>query len=191
MRSGNKECAHFETTGRLLHKALYTTILINQSFNHEMKRLFENATEQWQPLKNNEQSNSLNTTTLMGCERDKKVTDCLRNRRDWIVWCTHLGQNLVEPVERPIEMDLHPARCRGNVLAMILSAPTFHEAEAHCAHLGELEDSLIAALHGVGELACKVPVVEDTETASWRYLAHCRQMKTVMLVAVATLNEDT
>lgn len=114
----------------------------------------------------------------------------LRHRRDGIMWCPHLGQDFVEPMQRAVEVDLDPARRRRDVLTMVLGAPALDEAQSHRAHLGEFKDGLVAALDRVGELTREVAVVEDAQAAAGGYLADRRRVKAVMLVAVATLDED-
>ena len=36
--------------------------------------------------------------------------------------------NLVQPLERAVKMNLNPAGCGGDILSVVLGAPTFHEA---------------------------------------------------------------
>ena len=39
----------------------------------------------------------------------------------------HLGEDVVEPLQRAVQVDLDPARRRGHVLAVVVGAPALHE----------------------------------------------------------------
>ena len=88
-------------------------------------------------------------------------------------------------------MNLNPAWSASDILSVVLSAPALHKTQPYRAHLGELKHSLVAARDGLGKPVCKVLIVEDAETAARRDLADGRRVKAVILVAVATLNENT
>ena len=53
----------------------------------------------------------------------------LGNGRNRIVRVSHLGENFVEPLKRPVKVNLNPARCGCHVLSVIFSSPTFEERE--------------------------------------------------------------
>lgn len=63
----------------------------------------------------------------------------------------HLSEYFVEPLERPVEMDLHPARRARHVLPVVLRAPALHKAHAYGAHFGELVHRLEAVVHRLAE----------------------------------------
>ena len=39
----------------------------------------------------------------------------------------HLREDVVEPLQRAVQVDLDPARRRGHVLAVVVGAPALHE----------------------------------------------------------------
>jgi len=71
----------------------------------------------------------------------------LRYGRDRVERRPHLREDFVEPLQRPVEMDLNPARRACDVLPMVLGAPTFHETHSDRAHLGQLEDGAVAVVY--------------------------------------------
>lgn len=86
-------------------------------------------------------------------------------------------------------MDFNPAWSTGDILAMIFSPPAFHEAETNCAHLGQFKDGFVSMTHRLAEQLCKFLVVEDLQTASGWDLAHGCRMKSMVAIAVTTLNK--
>ena len=60
---------------------------------------------------------------------------------------SHLREDLVEPLQWAVEVDLDPARRARDVLAMVLGAPALHKAHADRAHLGEFEHGAVAVVH--------------------------------------------
>lgn len=65
------------------------------------------------------------------------------------------------------------------------------KAHADGAHLCELIHSLKAVVDGLGQQLCKLLVVENLQAATTRYLAHSCGMEAMVVVTVATLDEDT
>lgn len=59
-------------------------------------------------------------------------------------WGTHLGQNFVQPLQGPVQMQLDPARSACDSLPPVLSSPAFDKAHADSAHPGELVNGLKA-----------------------------------------------
>lgn len=62
---------------------------------------------------------------------------------------SHLGENFVEPLKRPVKVNLDPARCGCHVLSVIFSSPTFDEAHSDGAHFGQLKHGLEAVVDGL------------------------------------------
>lgn len=106
------------------------------------------------------------------------------------MWGSHLCEDLVQPLQGAIEVDLNPAWGGGHVLAMVLRSPALHEAHADGAHLGQLVDHLKAVVDVLGEQGGKLLVVENLEGAAGRDLAHRRWMEAMPMVAVAALHKD-
>ena len=102
----------------------------------------------------------------------------------------HLREHLVEPLQRPVEVQLDPARRARHVLPVVLGAPALHEAHPDRAHLRQLVDRLEAVVHRLAEQLRELLVVEDLQAAAGRDLAHRRRVEVVVVVAVAALDED-
>lgn len=62
----------------------------------------------------------------------------LRHRGDGVVRGAHLSEDLVQPLQRAVEMDLYPAGRGGDVLPVVLRPPALHERHPYSAHLGQL-----------------------------------------------------
>ena len=103
---------------------------------------------------------------------------------------THLREHLVEPLQRPVEVNLDPAGRARHVLPVVLGAPALDETHPDRAHLCQLVDSLEAVVDGLAEQLRKLLVVEDLEAAAGRDLADGRRVEVVVVVAVAALHED-
>lgn len=87
-------------------------------------------------------------------------------------------------------MNFDPARCRGDILTVVLSAPTFHKAHTNCAHFRELVNRLKSIMHRLGQKLCEFLVVEDLQRTTGRNFTHGAGMEAVTVVAKARLNED-
>ena len=74
---------------------------------------------------------------------------------------------------------------------MVLCAPPLHETHPDRAHFRELVDGLEAMVHRLAEQLRELLIVEDLQAAAWRDLADGRWVEVVVVVAVATLYEDT
>lgn len=86
-------------------------------------------------------------------------------------------------------MNFDPARCRRYVLSMVLCSPALHEAHANRAHFRKLVNGLETMIHGFGQQLCEFLIVEYLQRTRRWYLAHGAQMKAMVVIAVATLNE--
>lgn len=102
----------------------------------------------------------------------------------------HLGEHLVQPLERPVQMDFNPTGRRGHILAMILRTPALHERHPDRAHLRQLVDGLESIVHRLRQQLSKFLIVEDLQRAARRYFAHGARMESVVVVAVARLHEN-
>lgn len=102
----------------------------------------------------------------------------------------HLRQHLVQPLQRPVQVDLYPARCGRHVLAVVLRAPALHKGHADSAHLGQLVHRLEAVVHTLAEQLGKLLVVEYLQGTRGGDLAHSGGVEAVVVVTVAALDED-
>ena len=103
---------------------------------------------------------------------------------------THLSQHLVQPLQGSIQVNLNPARRAGHILTVVLRTPALYKTHAYRTHLGQLIHSLEPMVDRMTEQGSKLLVVEDLEGAAWWDLAHGGGVKAVVVVAVATLDED-
>lgn len=113
----------------------------------------------------------------------------LGDGRDGVVRGAHLRQDLVQPLQRPVQVDLDPARRRRHVLPVVLRPPALHERHPDRAHLRQLINRLKTMVHTLREQLRELSVIENLQRTPRRYLAHGRRMETVVMVAVATLDE--
>ena len=86
-------------------------------------------------------------------------------------------------------MQLNPARRAGDVLPVVLRAPTFHKTHPYCTHFGELVDSLEAVVDWLAEQLGELLVVEDLEAASGRDFTDSGRVEVMVIVAVAALHK--
>lgn len=107
-----------------------------------------------------------------------------------VAGATHLGQDLVQPLERPVKMDLNPAGGRGHVLSVVLRPPALHKRHTDGAHLGQLVHGLEPVVDGLGQQSGELLVVEDLETATGWYFTHGCWMEAVVVVTVPGLDKD-
>lgn len=106
------------------------------------------------------------------------------------MWCPHLYQDLIQPGQRTVQVYLDPARCAGDVLSVIIGAPTLHETQPYRTHFRQLVHGLETVIHRLGEQTCELYVTEDSQSAAGRYLAHRRRVEAVVLVTIARLHEN-
>ena len=102
----------------------------------------------------------------------------------------HLRENLIEPLQGPVQVHLNPAGCACHVLPVILCPPALDKAHADGAHLRELEDSFEAMVDRLAEELRELLVVEDLEAAAGRDLADGGGVEVVVVVALTALHED-
>jgi hypothetical protein len=74
---------------------------------------------------------------------------------------------------------------------MVLGPPTLDEAHPYCTHLGEFIYSFKTMVDRLAEQGGKLLVVEDLQAAAWRNFADGGGMKSVVVIAVTTLDKYT
>jgi len=77
----------------------------------------------------------------------------------------HLRQHPIQPLQRPVEVELDPAGRGGDDLPPVLGAPALDEADPDGAHAGEAVDRLEALVDGLSQHGGELEVVEDLEVA--------------------------
>ena len=90
---------------------------------------------------------------------------------------SHLGQNAVQPLQRPIEVQLNPTGCGGYSLPTIFCTPTLDKTHADGATPCQLIDGLKALIHWLRKECCKLLVVEDLQVTARRNLTHLQLYK--------------
>lgn len=112
------------------------------------------------------------------------------NRRNWVMWWTHLCKHLVKPLERSIKMDFNPAWCTSYILTMIFCSPTLHKTHSDSAHFSKVIHCLKAMVDRLAEQSCKLLIIKYFKGTPRRYFAHCGRMKAMVVVAIPALYED-
>lgn len=87
-------------------------------------------------------------------------------------------------------MYLDPARCRSDILSMILGPPSFHKAHANRALFRQFVHGFEAKVDRLRQQIGKVVVVKNLERLARKYFKHGAVMKVVCQVAVPTLHKD-
>lgn len=83
----------------------------------------------------------------MGCVFWGRFLSCLGHTGAACRRGTHLGQNLVQPLQGTVQMQLDPAWSACDSLPPVLGSPAFDKAHADGAHPCELVDGLEALVH--------------------------------------------
>lgn len=104
---------------------------------------------------------------------------------------SHLGEDLVKPLQRPIQVQLDPAGRAGHCLSPVLRSPAFDEAHTDGAHASQLVDSLKALVDRLSQEGSKFLVVEDLQVAAWGDLADSGRVPAIALVAVGRLDKNS
>ena len=105
-------------------------------------------------------------------------------------WAAHLLEHLVQPLERPMQMHLDPARSREHILPSVLHPPALDEGHADGAHSSEGVHRLEALVDALSKQSGKLLVVEDLEVAAGGDLADGGRVPAVLLIAIGRLDED-
>jgi len=87
-------------------------------------------------------------------------------------------------------MDFNPTRRTGNVLTMIIHAPSFHERNSNRAHLRQLVSVLEATSERLSQHVAKNLMIEDLQLTSLDQFAHDRRMRLVDVIEVPRLHEN-
>lgn len=114
----------------------------------------------------------------------------LGHRRDGVVRGPHLRQHLVQPLQRPMQVDFYPAGRGRHVLTVVLRPPALHERHANRAHLRQLINRFEAMIDALGQQLRELPIIEDLERTTRRYFTYGGRVEAVVVVTVATLNEN-
>lgn len=89
-----------------------------------------------------------------------------------------------------MQVYLNPAGGASNILPVVFSSPTLHEAHSNSAHFGEFIHGLETMVHRLCQQLSKLLVVENFQATPTGDLADSSGMKAMMVVAVPTLHED-
>ena len=87
-------------------------------------------------------------------------------------------------------MDLDPAGCTCYILSMVFGSPAFDKTHPYSAMLCQFINCFIAMINALRKQLGKLLIIEYFERAARRNFAHCRRMETVVVVAVAALDEN-
>lgn len=104
---------------------------------------------------------------------------------------SHLSQHFVQPLQRAVQMDLNPAGGAGHVLTVVLRPPALDKTHPYGTHFSEFIDGFKAVIDRLTKECCKFLVVKDLQTATWWNLADGGGMKSMMVIAVTTLDKYT
>ena len=110
---------------------------------------------------------------------------CNGGLRPW-----YLIQDSIQPLQGTVEVNLHPTRSAGDILAVVFGAPAFDKAKPNGAHLGQLVGGFKATTHRLRQELVELLVVKYLEAATWRYFADSGWVESMGVVAVDTLDED-
>lgn len=89
-----------------------------------------------------------------------------------------------------MQVDFDPTRSGSHVLPVVLRPPALDERHPNSAHLRQLVDRFEAVVHALREQLRELSVVKDFQRASRWNLTDGRRMEAMMMIAVATLDED-
>ena len=99
----------------------------------------------------------------------------------------HLLEDLVEPLQRPVQVQLNPAGGRCDCFSSVLLAPSFYEGHPDGAHPGKVIHGLEPVVDRLTQEGCKLLVVEYPEITRWRNLAHSGRVPAKEFVRVGRL----
>jgi len=102
---------------------------------------------------------------------------------------SHLCEHLIQPLQRPMKVNLNPARGGCDILSVILCPPPLHKAHPDRTHFGQLVHCLESMVDRLCEKSGKLLVVENLETAARRNLAHRGRMESMVVVTVSRLHK--
>lgn len=89
-----------------------------------------------------------------------------------------------------MQVDLDPAGRGRHVLAVVLRPPALDERHPDRAHLRQLINRFETMIDALRQQLGELSIVKDLQRTSWRYFTHGRGMEAVVMVTVATLDED-
>lgn len=80
-------------------------------------------------------------------------------------------------------MDFGPTWSGGDILSVVLCAPSLHEGQTESAHFDDVVDCLDPQGYGLMQHACEFMVGEYLQGAAWRDLDDSGRVKTMALIA--------
>lgn len=102
---------------------------------------------------------------------------------------SHLCEHLIQPLKRPMKVNLDPARGGCDILSVILCTPTLYKAHPDRTHFGQLVDCLESMVDRLSKKSGKLLVIENLEAAAGRNLTHRGGMESMVVVTVSRLHE--
>ena len=78
----------------------------------------------------------------------------------------HLCEDLVQPLQRAVEVQLNPAGSAGHRLPPVFCSPTLDEAHPNRAHPGQLVHSFEALVYRLSQESCEFLVVKNLQVTS-------------------------
>ena len=96
----------------------------------------------------------------------------------------HLLENLVEPLQRTIQVQLNPAGGGSDCFSSILVAPSFYKRHPDGAHPGKVVHGFKPMVDRLAQQGCKLLVVEYSEIVCRRNLADSGRVPTKVFVRV-------
>lgn len=103
---------------------------------------------------------------------------------------SHLRQNLVQPLQRPVQMHLDPTRRTSHILSMVFGTPAFNETHPNGAHFSQFVYCFETVVHTLREQLRELGIIEDPQRTTGRNFAHGRRVKSVVMIAITGLHED-
>jgi len=102
---------------------------------------------------------------------------------------SHLCEHLIQPLKRPMKVNLDPARGGCDILSVILCTPTLYKAHPDRTHFGQLVHCLESMVDRLSKKSGKLLVIENLEAAAGRNLTHRGGMESMVVVTVSRLHE--
>jgi hypothetical protein len=75
----------------------------------------------------------------------------------------HFHQNIIQPLEWTVQVDLHPTGGRCDILSVVIAAPTLDKGHPQGTHLSQLKYSFIAMSNTIAKLVSKLGAIEDAQ----------------------------
>lgn len=88
-----------------------------------------------------------------------------------------------------MQPNFDPAGTRGDVLSMVVGAPSLHEAHPNGAHFGKLVHGVVAHLHRIVQHLREHHVAEHAQAATRWQFTHRACVKIVQMIRVPALDK--